>query len=166
MRKLVYFTLTFVAGVLLCQYLLPPLWRLAPGGIAVLALLLWPALRRKRERRLRWLPLAAAGLLLGLGWFTGYEALFLAPAERLLGTEDTVTVELVDYARETDYGAKATVRVLDRDIPGKAVYFSGRELLALEPGNRLTARVEFDEAATMGEEESTYYTSQGVFLRL
>ena len=166
MRKLVYFTLAFVAGVLLCQYLLPPLWRLAPGGIAVLALLLWPALRRKRERRLRWLPLAAAGLLLGLGWFTGYEALFLAPAERLLGTEDTVTVELVDYARETDYGAKATVRVLDRDIPGKAVYFSGRELLALEPGNRLTARVEFDEAATMGEEESTYYTSQGVFLRL
>ena len=68
MRKLVYFTLAFVAGVLLCQYLLPPLWRLAPGGIAVLALLLWPALRRKRERRLRWLPLAAAGLLLGLGW--------------------------------------------------------------------------------------------------
>lgn len=166
MRKLVYVTLAFVAGVLLCQYFLPPLWRLVPGGVAVLALLLWLALRKKQKRQLRWLPLAAAGLLFGLGWFTGYEALFLAPAEALLGTEDTVTVELLEYAQETDYGAKVTVRVLDRDIPGKAVYFSGRELLELEPGNRLTARMEFDEAATMGEEKSTYYTSQGVFLRL
>ena len=72
--------------------------------------------------------------------------------------EDTVTVELLDYAQETDYGAKVAVKVLDRGIPGKAVYFSDRDLLDLEPGNRLTAQVEFDEAVTVGDEESTYYT--------
>ena len=166
MRKLVYFTLAFVAGTLLCQYLLPPLWRLGPGIVAAAALFLALILRKRGGSKIRWLPLAAAGLLLGLGWFTGYEAIFTAPAKALAGTEDTVTVELLDYAQETDYGAKVTVRVLDRGIPGKAVYFSGRDLLDLEPGNRLTVLAEFDEAATMGEEESTYYTAQGVFLRL
>lgn len=166
MRKLVYFTLAFVAGTLLCQYLLPPLWRLGPGIVAAAALFLALILRKRGGSKIRWLPLAAAGLLLGLGWFTGYEAIFTAPAKALAGTEDTVTVELLDYAQETDYGAKVTVRVLDRGIPGKAVYFSGRDLLDLEPGNRLTVLAEFDEAVTMGSEESTYYTAQGVFLRL
>lgn len=166
MRKLVYFTLAFVAGTLLCQYLLPPMWRLGPGIVAAAALFLALILRKRGGSKIRWLPLAAAGLLLGLGWFTGYEAIFTAPAKALAGTEDTVTVELLDYAQETDYGAKVTVRVLDRGIPGKAVYFSGRDLLDREPGNRLTVLAEFDEAVTMGSEESTYYTAQGVFLRL
>ena len=164
MRKLVYFTLAFVAGTLLCQYLLSPAWRLIPAALAALALAL--ALTAGRKKRLRWLSLAAAGLLLGLGWFTGYEALFTAPARALAGLEDTVTVELLDYAEETGFGAKAAVRVLDRGIPGKAVYFGGRELLDLEPGTRLTALVEFDEAVTVGDKESTYYTAQGIFLRL
>ena len=164
MRKLVYFTLAFVAGTLLCQYLLSPAWRLIPAALAALALAL--ALTAGRKKRLRWLSLAAAGLLLGLGWFTGYEALFTAPARALAGLEDTVTVELLDYAEETGFGAKAAVRVLDRGIPGKAAYFGGRELLDLEPGTRLTALVEFDEAVTVGDKESTYYTAQGIFLRL
>ena len=96
---MVYFTLAFVAGTLLCQYLLSPVWRLIPAALAALALAL--ALTAGRKRRLRWLSLAAAGLLLGLGWFTGYEALFTAPARALAGLEDTVTVELLDYAEET-----------------------------------------------------------------
>lgn len=166
MRKLVYFALAFVAGTLLCQYLLPPTWRLVPGIAAALVLILALLLQKRPGHKTRWLPLAAAGLILGLGWFTGYEAVFTASAKALAGLEDTVTVELVDYAQETDYGAKVTVKVLDRGIPGKAVYFSGRDLLDLEPGNRLTALVEFDEAVTVGDEESTYYTAQGVFLRL
>ena len=166
MRKLVYFTLAFVAGTLLSQYLLPPLGRLileVSVGLVFLAALL---IRSKTGRWLRWLPLAVVGLGLGLVWFAGYEAIFTAPAQRLAGTEDVVTVELLDYAQETDYGAKATVRVLDWDIPGKAVYFSGWDLLDLEPGNQITAVAEFDEAVTVGDETSTYYTSQGVFLRL
>lgn len=166
MRKLVYFALAFVAGTLLCQYLLPPTWRLVPGIAAVLAFLLALVLQKRMGLRIRWLPLAAAGLILGLGWFSGYEAIFTASAKALAGLEDTVTVELLDYAQETDYGAKVAVKVLDRGIPGKAVYFSDRDLLDLEPGNRLIARVEFDEAVTVGDEESTYYTSQGVFLQL
>ena len=166
MRKLVYFALAFVAGTLLCQYLLPPMWRLVPGIAAALALILALLLQKRTGHKTRWLPLAAAGLILGLGWFTGYEAVFTASAKALAGLEDTVTVELVDYAQETDYGAKVTVKVLDRGIPGNAVYFSGRDLLDLEPGNRLTALVEFDEAVTVGDEKSTYYTAQGVFLRL
>ena len=166
MRRLVSFTLGFLAGALLCQYLLPSMWRLVPGIIAAAALFPALILQKRGGPKVRWLPLAAAGLVLGLGWFTGYEAVFTASAKALAGLEDTVTVELLDYAQETDYGAKVTVKVLDRGVPGKAVYFSDRDLLDLEPGNRLTALVEFDEAVTVGEEESTYYTAQGVFLRL
>ena len=58
-----------MAGTLLCQYLLSPVWRLIPAALAALALAL--ALTAGRKRRLRWLSLAAAGLLLGLGWVTG-----------------------------------------------------------------------------------------------
>lgn len=166
MRRLVSFTLGFLAGALLCQYLLPSMWRLVPGIIAAAALFPALILQKRGGPKVRWLPLAAAGLVLGLGWFTGYEAVFTASAKALAGLEDTVTVELLDYAQETDYGAKVTVKVLDRGVPGKAVYFSDRHLLDLEPGNRLTALVEFDEAVTVGDEESTYYTAQGVFLRL
>ena len=94
MRKLVYFALAFVAGTLLCQYLLPPTWRLVPGIAAVLAFLLALVLQKRMGLRIRWLPLAAAGLILGLGWFSGYEAIFTASAKALAGLEDTVTVEL------------------------------------------------------------------------
>lgn len=72
--------------------------------------------------------------------------------------------ELTGYPEETDFGARCQVRV--QGMAGRAVYYGGRELLDLEPGYRVTASVKYDSAGELGGEESAYFSSRGVFLRL
>jgi len=163
MRKLMLFALPFGAGAALCQYLLPAAWQ---GWAAAAALLLGLGISRLWQAQRRQAAVAAVGLAAGMLWFFACSMLLLAPAEALVGTEDAVTVELIDYAEGTDYGARCTVRVLERGLWGKAVYYGDRSLLELEPGNRVTAAVKYYSAARLAGEESDYYTSKGVFLRL
>lgn len=161
MRKLLFFTVPFILGTALCQYVLPVSWQ---GWLAGAALLLGLALARlRRERKIL---VASAALALGLLWYSGYAQLYLTPAEALVGQEDTVTLELLDYPEERDYGVRCTVRVLDRGLLGKAIYYGDSTLLDLEPGNRLTASIKYYSAVTVGGRASTYYTSRGIFLRM
>lgn len=149
------FALPFAAGCALCCYLLPEAWRLWAAAFAVLPAGLAPSARVR---------IGAAGLAAGLLWFTGYAALVQAPAQRLAGTEGRAVMELTGYPEETDFGARCLVRV--EGLPGRAVYYGGRELLALEPGDRAAANVKYNSAQVLGGEESAYFTSRGVFLRL
>ena len=156
------FALPFGAGVLLGVCLLPA----ALPWAALAALVLgWgtAALLKPRRRQIR---TGTAGLVCGLLWLALYSFWVLAPAENLVGTEDRVTVELLDYAEASDYGARAEVRVLDRGLRGRAVYYGDRALLDLEPGDRLTADVKYYSARLLSGEASAYYTGKGVFLRL
>ena len=73
-------------------------------------------------------------------------------------------MELTGYPEETDFGARCQVRV--QGLLGRAVYYGGRELLDLEPGDRAAANVKYNSAQVLGGEESAYFTSRGVFLRL
>ena len=157
MRKLMVFALPFGAGCALCHYLLPEPWRLWTALIALLAAL--PAAFLPVRVRI-----GAAGLAAGLVWFTGYAALAQAPARALAGTEGRAVMELTGYPEETDFGARCQVRV--QGMAGRAVYYGGRELLDLEPGYRVTASVKYDSADELGGEESAYFSSRGVFLRL
>lgn len=163
MRKLLLFTIPFAIGTALCQYLIPATWQ---GWLAAAALLLGLGLARLWRERRALVTMMAVALTLGILWFSGYARLFLTPAEELVGTEDTVTMELLEYPEEKDYGVRCTVRVLDRGLLGRAVYYGDRALLGLEPGTRLTADVRFYSAVTVGGQESTYYTSRDVFLRM
>ncbi|MCI8758743.1 MAG: MBL fold metallo-hydrolase [Oscillospiraceae bacterium] len=157
MRKLMVFALPFGAGCALCHYLLPESWRLWTALIALLAAL--PAAFLPVRVRI-----GAAGLAAGLVWFTGYAALVQAPARALAGTEGRAVMELTGCPEETDFGARCQVRV--QGMAGRAVYYGGRELLDLEPGYRVTASVKYDSADELGGEESAYFSSRGVFLRL
>lgn len=161
MRKLALFALPFGAGILLCLYLLPANGRLLAAAAGVLAALASPALPKREGRVLR---IAASGFALGILWLSGYEALALSPAEALAGTESVAVVEVAGYAEETSYGARCAVRM--DGLWGRAVFYGDRSLLELEPGNRVTAAVKYGSAATLSGEESGYYISQGVFLRL
>lgn len=164
MRKLLLFSVPFAAGILLCQYILPEIWRtwaalavLACGGIGAMLL--------KGRRRLA-AGIAASGLVAGILWVSGYAALYLSPAEALAGTEDVVTLELMDYPEEAGHGGRCVVRVLDRGLRGKAMYYGGYDLLDLEPGNRITTTAKFYSAVNLAGEKRTSFTSQGIFLRL
>lgn len=163
MRILLLFTIPFAIGTALCQYLIPAPWQ---GWLAAAALLLGLGLARLWKERRSIVMLMAVALALGLLWFSGYVRLYLSPAEALVGMEDTVTMELLEYPEAKDYGVRCTVRVLDRGLPGRAVYYGDADLLGLEPGTRLTAAVKYYSAVTVGGQESTYYTSRDVFLRM
>jgi len=155
------FALPFGLGCALCQYVLPEPWRYWTAGIAVLALLLSSLLRGRQRSVVR---IAAGGLAAGVLWFSGFAALCLDPAQALTGREDWVEVRLLDYPAETDYGARCPVEV--PGLRGKALLYGGAELLDLEPGNRVGLAVRHESAAAPGGEESSYFTSRGIFLRL
>ena len=154
-----WFALPFGVGCLLCAYLLPQaVWPWAAAG--ALAAGLVSTLLRKRGL----IPIAAIGLAAGILWSAGYAALYLDPAQELEGLEDLAEVELADYPEKSSYGARCVVRV--PGVRGKAVYYGGYDLLDLEPGDRIASVVKYYSAARLGGEESSYYTSQGIFLRL
>lgn len=158
-----WFSLPFGAGCLACQYLLPERWRAWCALAALAAALGARALGDRRVRRLA--RIACAGLAAGVLWYAGYAGWTLAPAAEAAGREDLAVMELTDYPEETAYGARAPVRA--EGVRGGAVYFGDRALLDLEPGDRIEAAVRYDRADLLsGGEESSYYTSRGIFTRL
>ena len=161
MRKLMWFALPFGAGCALCQYVLPSNLRLWTAA-GVLALGLVSLLLQGRKRLA--VRLAAAGCAAGILWFSGYAALHLTPAEALVGTEHIFELELTDYPEETSSGARCQVKL--SGLRGKALFYGAHDLLDLEPGNRIVAQASGYSAATLAGEESSYYISKGVFLRL
>jgi len=161
MRRLMWFALPFGAGCALCCYLLPELWRAGAAGLACAAALGSLLLRGKARQRVR---LAAVGCAAGILWFAGCTALYMAPAEALAGGRHIFEMELADYAVETRSGARCTVRV--KGLRGDIVYYGPRTLLELEPGNHVLSQTTAYSARDLAGEESRYFVSHGIFLRL
>ena len=161
MRKLAVFALAFAAGIFLAQYALPGDWLLPAAfvclGGACLSLLLPWRLRR------RVLP-AGVALALALGYNWLYIRQVQQPLEALAGTEHSAAVMTVcSEPAATDYGARVTVR-LEGYPHGKVTYYGTEALLDLDPGQTITADVQFQSAARIRDSELTTFTSRGVFL--
>ena len=159
MRRLAAFAGSFSLGVFLAQYVLRGGWILAGAGLALALgflskLLPW-------EWRRRGVILCAA-LALGLGWSWLYARQIQRPAQEMAGRRSDFTATLCGYAEETDFGARAEVRV--EGIPGKAVLYAGEELLDLAPGQTVAGQARFNDAARVRDEDITAFTSKGVFL--
>lgn len=159
MRKLAVFAGAFSAGIFLAQYLLPYDW-LLPAAFACLGLGLGALLLPWEQRRRGVVIGAALALALGYHWL--YARQIQRPMETLAGTEAAVTMTLLDYAEPAAYGARATVRI--EGLPGKAVYYGGGELLALQPGQTVRDRVSLQSAGHIRDEGVSVFTSKGVFL--
>ena len=159
MRRLAVFAGGFSLGVFLAQYLLRDGWILAGAGLALALGLL--SLLLPREWRRRGVILCAA-LALGLGWSWLYARQVQRPAQALAGREESLAATLCGYASETDFGARAEIRL--EGLPGKAVLYAGRELLDLVPGQTVKGRAQFRDAARIRDEDVTTFTSKGVFL--
>ena len=166
MRRTMYFCGAFALGCVLAQYLLASAYWLAACGIALAVAAIVAALLRA-DTRTRVL-LCALGAALAFGWSSLYRVIVVAPNEALIGTTDGVEVELCSYAVETNYGAKATVRILGRGLHGKAIYYGDTSLLAMEPGEQVRDTVLFNSAvdpAGTGE-FLRGFTAKGVYLLL
>ncbi len=164
MRRLATFCFAFAAGVFAAQYLLPH-WLLlyAAGGCALLGALWAWSLRGDGRRRA---AIVGAALALALVWDWAYVRFVFAPFEAMAGTQQELSLELADYPAETDYGCRAEVRILNRGLYGKAVYYGDSSLLALEPGTHFTGRVYVNSAATVHDTELTTFTSRGIYALL
>lgn len=112
--------------------------------------------------------LCALGLAFAFGYNTLYAHFIKAPNDALLGTQDTVEVELLGYAEETSHGAKVTVKILNRGLPGRAIYYGDADLMDLEPGAHVTAEALFNSAIdpTGKGLHLRNFTAKGVYILL
>ena len=133
MRKLMWFSLGFLAACLICALFLVDEWLIAGcagwGVLFVLCLVLgW---------KYPWLNRAAAvclGLSLGMGWFHVYSNVQLEPAARLDGETMTLQIQAMDYGWDTGYGTAVDGRVTIGAFPCKVrVYLNGTP--EVEPGD-------------------------------
>lgn len=160
MRKLAFFTGAFSLGIFLAQYLLPLDW-LLPGAFVCLGLG-WGSFYLPWEVRRRSVIICAA-LSLALGWNWLYVRQVQGPMEAMADTEGPAVMTLCGYAEETDYGARAAVK-LEGFSHGRAMFYGDLSLLELEPGQTVSARVKFQSAARVRDTDITNFTSKGVFL--
>ena len=165
MRPLATLCAAFAIGCALAQYVLPTAALPTAALIACLAGLSGFALRGTRRKQVL---LCAFGCAAAIAYNALCIRFVAAPNEALVGAKESVTMEFCGYATETQYGAKATVRILDRGLRGYAAYYGGEELLTLEPGQRVTDEVAFHSAVdpTESGDELRNFTAKGVYLLL
>ena len=170
MRVLAIFCAAFAAGVALSQYLLSAQWALILCGVFAAAALVM-GLCGCANKRGDWAKrafLCALGLCFAFGYNTLYAHFIKAPNDALLGTQDTVEVELLGYAEEMSHGAKVTVKILNRGLPGRAIYYGDADLMDLEPGAHVTAEALFNSATdpTGKGLHLRNFTAKGVYVLL
>ncbi len=161
MRKLVAFTVPFALATLLCCYFLPGMAALWMG--AVCAFGAFPCLFMRGSVRTRGI-LLALGTAAGFLWFWGWTAVFAAPAHEMVGRTITVEALALDYPTQTERGVSIDVRVEMGVVDVTARLYAGAECAGVNPGDILTFAADFHRADLLSGEESTYFSTRGVFL--
>lgn len=157
MRKLAIFTAAFAAAAAVSVYWLQDVRALWAAGVCLVVSLVGWRLRAEPIR------LAALGLAAGLLWPMAYGQLWLGRAAELAGTEQDITVTLLEQPRETQYGSSALCRLEGYD----AVLYADESLLDQAPGTHVacTARIEAS-GLDVSQGESLYLRSNDVVLCL
>ena len=155
MRKLFCFSAAFAAAVFALRY-----------GAAPLVLLALPAALWRREDRALRAGLVCLGLIAGLLWCRGYDALVRAPARALENTWAEVSATVEDWPRETSHGVSVTVRVRTPSGPdAKALLYADENYAWLSPGDGLTFTARFRPADRVRGAADETCPARGVFLR-
>ncbi len=167
MRKLATFGAAFSAGVFAWRYGLWPLAVLA-ALFCLAGLLLAGKSADPKKRRAR-LGLILAGLMLALGWSGAYAHLTLSPWEELHKQKDVLLdVEVQGYPTPAKWSQNVVPAKLKNPATGAAVsglaYFPGE--VDLLPGDSLRVRGNVQLADRVGEEELTYFSAKGLYLRV
>ena len=164
MRVLAMTAFSFAAAFLTASLLEETGWYLYAAAV-LLVLAAAAFLLRKRWRSGRGLALLAISSAAALAYFAGYQALVQQPVLDKCGQELPFTGVVCDYAVETDYGAKVTVR-LDGSPLRKAILYGDASLLALRPGNTVSGTAKWNDAGHIRETRLTTFTSRGVYALL
>ena len=164
MRKLMWFTFGFGAACAWGAYCANQY----AFYILAAALILGAAMAiLSRDRK--WLRpgvLLCAGLVVGVGCFSLFDAVRLTDPRELDGQVCTVTIRATDFSRETDYGyaVDGAVEINGRDYDVCGYLDDREEPLLLEPGDGVTGDFLFRVTTDGSVGGSTYHQGKGVFL--
>lgn len=128
MRRLMWFSVGFLAACAVCAYFLVEPWLLA--GAAAFAVGACVCLAVK------WRPVAAVclGICAGLGWYWVYDAGYLSPLGTLPEEPVQITAQCTDYGYVTGSGTAVDAVVYIGELPyGIRLYLRGA--LEIEPGD-------------------------------
>ncbi|MBQ6116759.1 MAG: DNA internalization-related competence protein ComEC/Rec2 [Oscillospiraceae bacterium] len=162
MRVFATVAFSFAAAVFLAVLLPWSGWYLWAAGALTLCAAAVAVLHRRLPHARRLLLILCA-LALGLAYYDGYAELVCRPATEQCGEEHPYAAQVWDWPAETDRGAKVTVRLR----PGvRAVYYGGREVMELRPGQQITGTAYWQDASRIRETDITTFTARGVFVLL
>ena len=161
MRKLAIFSAAFTAAAAFFVYVLRDVRALWIAGVC---LVLCPVMLKLGLRRMCAVFL---GLTVGLLWCFGYHQMFLAPAERLYDTEQTLTVTLTEAPASTIHGSRALAELNVQGRTYGAVLYADELLLEASAGDRVTAQMRIEPTGlSVTDGESLYDRSYGVIFTL
>ena len=160
MRRLCLFSGGFAIAAALHLFLLHDAPGVLLAALAAVCALLF-LLRRPLARRA---AVCVLGLLAGLAWCRGYEALFLRPFEALSGKTAVFSAPALAAPQETSYGRSVSARLaLDGKSCTAVLYFDEADGEIL-PGSRLSGTAKLTTAQEKHARGNDYDLSRGVFL--
>ena len=160
MRRLCLFSGGFAIAAALYLFLLHDAPVVLLAALAAVCALLF-LLRRPLARRA---AVCILGLLAGLAWCRGYEALFLRPFEALSGKTAVFSAQALAAPQETSYGRSVSARLaLDGKSCTAVLYFDEADGEIL-PGSRLSGTAKLTTAQEKHARGNDYDLSRGVFL--
>ena len=160
MRRLCLFSGGFAIAAALYLFLLHDAPGVLLAALAAICALLF-LLRRPLARRA---AVCVLGLLAGLAWCRGYEALFLRPFEALSGKTAVFSAQALAAPQETIYGRSVSARLaLDGKSCTAVLYFDEADGEIL-PGSRLSGTAKLTTAQEKHARGNDYDLSRGVFL--
>ena len=160
MRRLCLFSGGFAIAAALYLFLLHDAPVVLLAALAAVCALLF-LLRRPLARRA---AVCVLGLLAGLAWCRGYEALFLRPFEALSGKTAVFSAQALAAPQETSYGRSVSARLaLDGKSCTAVLYFDEADGEIL-PGSRLSGTAKLTTAQEKHARGNDYDLSRGVFL--
>ena len=158
MRKLMWFSIGFLAACLICALL----WVDADLIAACVGFGTTCAVCFALGKKYGWLRRLGAvclGLAVGFGWCQVYSAGCLDPAYKLDGQKIQLQIQCTDYSDETGYGIAVDGLITVNNMPYRVrVYLNGE--VKLEPGDIITGEFEL----RYGSVSDTYRQGRGLFL--
>lgn len=160
MRRLIWFSAGFFLACLLSCALASPVFPVLSAGLLCLSAILW---KRKVIYQISRRAFALTlGATLAFLWFSGYTALFRAPAEKLADTTQTLSARVLTYPEQTSIGGYCVTLELDSGV--KILVYGSEDWQELVPGDRMTAQLRLRSSARLYDEENNYYPSRGIYL--
>ena len=160
MRILLWFTIGFAIACGIAAYLFSSVWILVSLGIVLLLtgiLFIFKGCYAKISMAI------LLGMLLGVAWMYGYDAVYLSAARQQDGKTASVTIEIADYSYETKYGMAADGRLVSEGNTYRVRAYMN-QMDALTPGDTVTGEFLLRFTATGAAEESSYHQGSGIFL--